>query len=99
MSTAPFGDYTRAKLDFLAAGRQRIDPETGRRGGVGVNRMHCRPLAPHGQRMVRDGLMRIDREGMPSCRHTVLIITDAGLEELARLERRAARRARKHATA
>jgi len=96
-STAAFGDYTRAKLDFLAAARARIDPETGCRGGVGVNRRHCRPLAPHGLRMVRDGLMQMTRDGQRLSRYSALVITDAGLAELARIERRQKRQARRHA--
>ncbi|MFZ3584567.1 hypothetical protein ACOI1H_20745 [Loktanella sp. DJP18] len=92
-SDAPFGDYTTAKLDYLAAASKRIDAETGERGGIAVNRMHARPLHPHGLRMIRDGLMRIARHDSftKTCRHTVLVITDDGLAELARLNRRAAK--------
>jgi hypothetical protein len=87
-----------AKLDYLSAGRSRIDPETGLRGGVGVNRTHCRPLHPYGMKMIKDGLMRLTRSGRPSSKHSALIITNEGLEELARLEKRANAHARKYAS-
>lgn len=93
---ATVGEYTAAKLDFLAAGKARIDPETGERGAIYVNHMHCRPLHPHGMRMVKAGLFEIDRGGLSSSRHTRLVITDAGLAELARLEKRLARAERRH---
>lgn len=93
-----FGEYTSAKLDFLAAAGTRIDPETGARGTIGVNRRHCRPLHPHGLRMVRDGLMKISRNTSMTlrCRHTVLTITDDGVAELARLQKREAKTQRRH---
>lgn len=93
--TPQVGAYTGAKLDFLGTARDRIDPETGK-GQICVNRMYCRPLHPHGQKMVQDGLMTIAREGLGKCRHTFLTITQKGLDELDRLEKIEARRARKH---
>lgn len=98
LHTGTFGEYSAAKFDFLSAGADRIDPETGERGGVGVNYNHCRPLHPHGYRMMREGLMRLERHsrGGGKCFISVLVITDAGLAELARLQKRAAKRARRH---
>lgn len=93
-----FGDYSAAKLDYLSAAADRIDPETGERRGVGVNYNHCRPLHPHGYKMMRDGLMRLERysRGGGKCFMSALVITDAGLAELARLQKRAGKRARRH---
>lgn len=78
------GQHTAARYDFLQAGER--GHETG--GGVGVNRRHCRPLHPYGQRLVEEGLMTIHRQGTKSCAHTSLRITEKGLAELARLRKR-----------
>jgi hypothetical protein len=94
-----YASHGAAKLDYLSAGRNRIDPETGVRGGVGVNRTHCRPLHPYGMKMIKEGLMRLTRSGGGSrTKHSALVITDKGLEELARLEKRAAAQSRKFAS-
>ena len=93
---ATVGEYTAAKIDYLGAGRDHIDPETGRRGGVGVNSNHCRPLHPHGQRMIQEGLMTLERIGTDRCRHTVMVITDKGLAEIDRLEHRLRKKERRH---
>lgn len=93
---ATVGDATAAKIDFLRAG-SRVGPETGKTRPVGVNRMHCRPLHPHGKRLVDEGLMRLVRSGTKKSQHTALVITEAGRAELVRLEKRLARRARKDA--
>lgn len=90
------GEESAAKIDFLRAGA-RQDPDTGRFVAVGVNRRHCRPLHPYGARLVRDGLMRLVRAGSDRSRNSALVITDKGLTELARLEKRLAKRARKDA--
>lgn len=74
------GDATAARYDFLAA--------AAKGGSIGVNRRHCRPLHPHGLRLVKDGLMTLSRSGSKSCRHTALHITEKGLAELARLRKR-----------
>lgn len=97
-TSGAFGDYSAAKLDYLSAAAASIDPESDRLGGIGVNYSHCRPLHPHGYRMVRDGLMRLDRHsrGGGKCFISVLIITEEGLAELSRLKKRAAKRARRH---
>lgn len=86
------GAYTVAKLDFLSASRpsEGEDPHH-----VGVNRQWCRALHPYGQRMVNDGLMTLHRDGPGKARHTFLCITQKGLDELARLEKRKAARERK----
>lgn len=83
MFMATLGDASAAKFDFLHAGR------SGNR--VGVNRMHCRPFHPHGKKLVEAGLMRLERDGLPSSRHTALVITDKGLEELTRMEKKLAK--------
>jgi len=88
------GQYSAAKLDYLGAGC--IDPETGLRGGVCVNRRYCPPLAPHGLKMIADGLMTLTRSGTPKTRRTFLTITAKGEAELARLEKLVARRERKY---
>lgn len=93
------GSYTAAKIDFLDAARARIDLETGRREGIRVNAQHCRPLHPHGQKMVEDGLMKVRRTSAlgPRTSYTTLVITDKGLDELGRLENRMRKREKRHA--
>jgi hypothetical protein len=87
------GAYTVAKLDFLSAARATEGEE---HHPVGVNRRWCRQLQPYGQRMVNDGLMTLHRDGgLGKARHTFLCITDKGLEELERLEKKMAARERK----
>lgn len=84
------GQATRQKIDFLLAAERA---ETLGFGGVGVNARHCRPLHPHGLRLVRDGLMTLSRDGgtgrkRSASRRTRLTLTQAGREELARLRRK-----------
>lgn len=79
------GQHTAARYDFLEAGA-RVHDSPG--GGVGVNRKWCRPLHPHGQRLVEEGLMTIHRQGTRSCAHTHLRITKKGLAELTRMRKR-----------
>ncbi len=99
--TAPFGDYTRAKLEFLEAAHSfpgdLDDPDPS----MPVNIKWGRPLHPHGARMVRDGLFTLSRTratGRKSSnkRVTLLTLTEKGAAELARLQRRADRAARRH---
>ena len=92
----PFGAYAAAKLDFMRAALH-IEKVLSIRPGVVVNTRGTRRLHPHGQRMVQDGLMELIREVRGErCRRTVLVVTEEGRAELARLEKRAARTARRH---
>jgi hypothetical protein len=93
------GSYTAAKADYLDAAMDEIDGEI-RPGHIAVNIKWARPMHPHGMRMVRDGLMTVGRStttGRKSSAksYTILKITAEGQAELARLQKVAARKARK----
>lgn len=101
-SPAPFGDYTRAKLDYLAHAQRMmaLDNET-HQGSIAVNIKWCRPLHPYGMRMVRDGFFTLSRRGgtgrkSSAKRMSFLTITEEGLAELSRLQRRARKAAKRH---
>lgn len=87
------GAYTVAKMDYLSASYKEDEPARA----IAVNRMHARPLHPHGKRMIADGLMTLSRMGTKSSKHSALTITQAGIEELNRLRKRQAARDRKFA--
>ena len=73
------GEFTQAKIQFLQAAM--------RRAGHGINRKNCRPLHPHGKRLLDEGLLTLRREDiMP--RYSYVMITDKGIAELRRLEQK-----------
>ena len=80
------GQATAQKIDFLLAA-ERHDALFSQ--GIGVNDRYCRPLHPHGLRLVREGLMSLSRDRvLGRKRRTRLAITEKGREELARLRRK-----------
>ena len=90
----PVGDYTAAKLDYLHAASRK--DENDRILSIGVNRTYCRPLRPHGIKMINEGFLKLERSGIRTCRHSRITITPKGEKELERLQKRADKLKKRH---
>jgi hypothetical protein len=94
-----FGDAARARYDFLLASFSKTADETGH-NPVGVNRRHCRPLHPHGMRLVKEGLMTLGRDvygWSNTSRTSYVTITPKGVDELIRLQKILDRKGKRNA--
>lgn len=63
--------------------------ERAERGGA-VNRSHCPPFEPVGRRLQREGLLTLQRRPVAGsrCSHSIVVLTPAGAQALAKLRKR-----------